>query len=352
MRCTCGNEFTTRSTEPELHVEICSNCHPFYTGKQKLVDTGGRVERFRRRAARRSAPSRAQRTARRSVVERTCRTASPSRSAPGGGPRGRRCAPGAPDGAARRRGRRPRARAASAPGRGEGDAVQAGVAPPPSAAWSSAVRCAACRGTARMWMRFTLQERAPEGRSRPCAPPAWASGASRGRGCGGSRYRQRVVELAQGVALPRAWCTTAGMPMTARRLRTRPPDLVRLPPGPAAQPAGGEHRGRSAWPARPAPRATWCGWATVGRAAAAGRGREPGRGRRRDRHPDARHDRAGRGAHGRDQRAALRQLARGRGRSRRTVRESSRVGQRARGGLPAGALGRRGSRAGGAAPIR
>ena len=53
VRCTCGNEFTTRSTEPELHVEICSNCHPFYTGRQKLVDTGGRVERFKRRAARR-----------------------------------------------------------------------------------------------------------------------------------------------------------------------------------------------------------------------------------------------------------------------------------------------------------
>src|SRR5256885_17063284 len=53
VRCTCGNEFTTRSTKPELHVEICSNCHPFYTGKQKLVDTGGRVERVQRRAAKR-----------------------------------------------------------------------------------------------------------------------------------------------------------------------------------------------------------------------------------------------------------------------------------------------------------
>ena len=52
VRCTCGNEFWTRSTKGELHVEICSNCHPFYTGRQKLVDTGGRVERFRRRAAR------------------------------------------------------------------------------------------------------------------------------------------------------------------------------------------------------------------------------------------------------------------------------------------------------------
>ena len=52
VHCSCGNTFQTRSTRPELHVEICSNCHPFYTGRQKLVDTGGRVERFRRRAAR------------------------------------------------------------------------------------------------------------------------------------------------------------------------------------------------------------------------------------------------------------------------------------------------------------
>jgi len=49
VRCSCGSTFTTRSTKPELHVEICSACHPFYTGKQKLVDTGGRVERFQRR---------------------------------------------------------------------------------------------------------------------------------------------------------------------------------------------------------------------------------------------------------------------------------------------------------------
>ena len=53
VHCSCGNEFYTRSTRPELHVEICSQCHPFYTGKQKLVDTGGRVERFRQRAAKR-----------------------------------------------------------------------------------------------------------------------------------------------------------------------------------------------------------------------------------------------------------------------------------------------------------
>jgi large subunit ribosomal protein L31 len=55
VRCTCGNEFTTRSTKQSINVEICSNCHPFYTGKQKLVDTGGRVERFKRRQAQRRA---------------------------------------------------------------------------------------------------------------------------------------------------------------------------------------------------------------------------------------------------------------------------------------------------------
>jgi large subunit ribosomal protein L31 len=53
--CVCGNIIETRSTLPEIHVEICSNCHPFYTGRQKLVDTGGRVERFKRRAAKRQA---------------------------------------------------------------------------------------------------------------------------------------------------------------------------------------------------------------------------------------------------------------------------------------------------------
>jgi len=51
VTCSCGNTFTTRSTVPELRVELCSECHPFYTGKQKLVDTGGRVERFQRRYA-------------------------------------------------------------------------------------------------------------------------------------------------------------------------------------------------------------------------------------------------------------------------------------------------------------
>ncbi len=54
VTCSCGNTFTTRSTLDELHVELCNECHPFYTGKQKLVDSGGRVERFQRRYGRKS----------------------------------------------------------------------------------------------------------------------------------------------------------------------------------------------------------------------------------------------------------------------------------------------------------
>ena len=54
VRCSCGNTFTTRSVKPELRVELCNECHPFYTGKQKLVDTGGRVERFERRYGQRA----------------------------------------------------------------------------------------------------------------------------------------------------------------------------------------------------------------------------------------------------------------------------------------------------------
>lgn len=51
VHCQCGNEFQTRSTKPELRVEICSACHPFWTGKQKLMDTAGRVEKFNRKYA-------------------------------------------------------------------------------------------------------------------------------------------------------------------------------------------------------------------------------------------------------------------------------------------------------------
>ena len=49
--CSCGNVIPTRSTKKEIRIEICSNCHPFFTGKQKLVDSEGRVERFKRRYA-------------------------------------------------------------------------------------------------------------------------------------------------------------------------------------------------------------------------------------------------------------------------------------------------------------
>jgi large subunit ribosomal protein L31 len=49
VRCACGNTFTTRSTKPELHLEICSACHPFFTGRQKLIDTEGRVDRFNKK---------------------------------------------------------------------------------------------------------------------------------------------------------------------------------------------------------------------------------------------------------------------------------------------------------------
>ncbi|HEB99035.1 MAG TPA: 50S ribosomal protein L31 [Thiotrichales bacterium] len=50
VTCSCGNSFKTRSTAGrDLHIEVCSQCHPFYTGKQKIVDTGGRLDKFRRK---------------------------------------------------------------------------------------------------------------------------------------------------------------------------------------------------------------------------------------------------------------------------------------------------------------
>jgi large subunit ribosomal protein L31 len=55
VTCSCGNTFTTRSTvAKDLHLEVCSACHPFYTGKQKLLDSGGRVDKFRRKYGLRS----------------------------------------------------------------------------------------------------------------------------------------------------------------------------------------------------------------------------------------------------------------------------------------------------------
>jgi large subunit ribosomal protein L31 len=55
VTCVCGNTFETRSTGGDLKVEICSNCHPFYTGKQKLLDSAGRVERFNKKYAKKTA---------------------------------------------------------------------------------------------------------------------------------------------------------------------------------------------------------------------------------------------------------------------------------------------------------
>jgi large subunit ribosomal protein L31 len=66
VHCACGNEFPTRSTKKgDLHVEICSECHPFFTGKQKLIDTAGRVDRFNKRYGKKTpeAPAEAPATA-------------------------------------------------------------------------------------------------------------------------------------------------------------------------------------------------------------------------------------------------------------------------------------------------
>ena len=49
IHCACGHSWQTRATKPDLHVDICSNCHPFFTGQQRIVDTAGRVERFTKR---------------------------------------------------------------------------------------------------------------------------------------------------------------------------------------------------------------------------------------------------------------------------------------------------------------
>jgi large subunit ribosomal protein L31 len=57
VRCACGNSFLTRSTKDDIHVEVCSVCHPFFTGKQRLMDTAGRVERFRRKWQREAGPA-------------------------------------------------------------------------------------------------------------------------------------------------------------------------------------------------------------------------------------------------------------------------------------------------------
>jgi len=58
VTCACGNTFKTRSTKKEIRVEICSQCHPFFTGKQKLVDSAGRVEKFRKKYGELKKPAR------------------------------------------------------------------------------------------------------------------------------------------------------------------------------------------------------------------------------------------------------------------------------------------------------
>ena len=55
VKCACGNSFTVGSTVPKINVEICSKCHPFYTGRDKIIDTAGRVERFKKRLQKTSA---------------------------------------------------------------------------------------------------------------------------------------------------------------------------------------------------------------------------------------------------------------------------------------------------------
>lgn len=57
IRCACGHEVKINSTTKDIHVDICSNCHPFYSGKQKLVDTAGRIEKFQRKYAKKTSPS-------------------------------------------------------------------------------------------------------------------------------------------------------------------------------------------------------------------------------------------------------------------------------------------------------
>ena len=73
-RCACGNTFKTRSTKPELHLEICSACHPFFTGRQKLIDTEGRVERFNKKFG-------AQTSEQRKTAEKAAKAAKASKTA-------------------------------------------------------------------------------------------------------------------------------------------------------------------------------------------------------------------------------------------------------------------------------
>ena len=75
VTCACGNSFTTGSTKDAIHVEICSNCHPFYTGKQKLIDTAGVVDKFKKRAQRSTEVAAAQ------VIKKPRKTATEKKAA-------------------------------------------------------------------------------------------------------------------------------------------------------------------------------------------------------------------------------------------------------------------------------
>ena len=86
VRCACGNTFKTRSTKPELHLEICSACHPFFTGRQKLIDTEGRVERFSKKfgaqtSEQRKTAAKAAKAAKAATAKKVTKTAKASASA-------------------------------------------------------------------------------------------------------------------------------------------------------------------------------------------------------------------------------------------------------------------------------
>jgi len=81
VHCSCGNTFTTRSTKSDLHIELCSQCHPFYTGKQKLVDSGGRVERFKRRYDKKAEAAKAE-AAKAAPAKAAPAKAAPAKAAP------------------------------------------------------------------------------------------------------------------------------------------------------------------------------------------------------------------------------------------------------------------------------
>ena len=82
--CSCGNTFTTRSVKEELHVELCNQCHPFYTGKQKLVDTGGRVERFQKKYAKRRSAAQPAEAPAEAPTDNAAEASTPAESAPAG----------------------------------------------------------------------------------------------------------------------------------------------------------------------------------------------------------------------------------------------------------------------------